>query len=1236
MNPYTSSGSVATMTANVSGNDSLNDLGDGPRQPGDPERYPVGAVTRRLLGYVRPHRISFTASFVSAAISVILQLYTPILIGEGIDLIVAAGQVDFDALLPLVTKLAIVVVGAAAFQWLQGYCVNRLSYETVRDMRVEASDKLSRMPLSFIDSHAHGDLMSRVVNDVDQVGDGLLQGFTQLFTGVITIVGTLAFMLSINLAMTLVVVLVTPLSIFAAGAIAKLSNKSFTAQQRIQGQLGGHIEEYVGEQKLVDAFAYGPHAQQRFDVLNAELYTAGERAQFMGSLSNPGTRFINNIIYAVVAVIGCVGVITGVPAALTVGGVQIFLSYANQYTKPFNEVTNVITQIQTAYASARRMFALLDAREQEPDAADAVELAAPQGEVTFEHVDFSYVPDRKLLQDICIDAKPGTRFALVGPTGCGKTTLINLLLRFYDIDAGRIAVDGRSSRDYTRASLRRAFGMVLQDTWLFEGTVAENIAYGCPDATREQIVEAAKRAHAHKFIVQLPGGYDTVIGEDGGTFSQGQKQLLCIARVMLTDPAILLLDEATSSIDTRTELQVQAAFDELMAGRTSFVVAHRLSTIVGADQILVLERGRIAEHGTHGELLATAGAYARMWNSQEQLSAYAYAEGDAEDVGAVEAVDGSAACTDGLNGASSSSAAAALDSGRVRRSAPSIMWRMMGLVRPLAGWLVLAVALGSIGMLTAAFVPAFGALGLMAALGYNALGLGLVAACAACAACGIARGPLHYGEQLCNHYIAFRLLAHIRNLVFGALRQLAPAKLEGRGKGELVSLVTSDIELLEVFYAHTISPIAIALVCTVVFEGFLLAVSPELAGIALVAYAVLGVLLPLTSAKACGTTGRQSREGAGKLGAFVLDSLRGASETIQFAGGADRSRALSKLTEQVGAVDARLKRRQAASEAVADALILAANLVMLGRALQLVSAGTIDFAAAFVAVFTFVSSFGSVMAVSRLGASLQETLASGARVLDLLDEQPQCAEVADGQNVEFAGAAAEHVSFSYVGGVDAGGAGATEQVANDTAASLILDDVTCTFAPGTMTCIMGRSGSGKSTLLKLLMRFWDPAAGTITVSGVDARHINTASLRSHEAYMTQDTHLFCGTVRENLLVAHANATDAELLDACRSASLTTLIDRLPQGLDTPVAELGDSLSGGERQRIGLARIFLNDAPFILLDEPTSALDALNEASVMQAIDELKRRGKTIVLVSHRASTCAFADFSLSVEHGRLS
>lgn len=903
----------------------------------------------------------------------------------------------------------------------------------------------------------------------------------------------------------------------------------------------------------------------------------------------------------------------------------VFLS--QEFFLPMRRLGSLFHTAMNGMAASRRMFGILDTPE--PERGD-VELDG-RGDIELAGVSYAY-GDRTVLDSASATIAHGSLVALVGESGGGKSTLAGIIAGRKDAYRGSVRIGGVELRDVTAASLMRAVTLVPTNGYLFAGTLRDNLLLAQPNATDTELLRALDRTRVAAFV-RANGGLDMVINEGGTNLSGGQRQRVCMARALLHDSPIYVFDEATSNVDAASEAAIGEVIASLAGGHTVIVVAHRLSTIVDADQILVLERGRIAEHGTHGELLAAAGAYARMWSSQEQLSAYAYAEGDAEDAGAVEAVDGSAACADGLNGTSSSSAAAAPDSGRARRSAPSIMWRMMGLVRPLAGWLVLAVALGSIGMLTAAFVPAFGALGLMAALGRNALRLGLIAACAAC---GIARGPLHYGEQLCNHYIAFRLLAHVRDLVFGALRQLAPAKLEGRGKGELVSLVTSDIELLEVFYAHTISPIAIALVCTVVFEGFLLPVSPELAGIALVAYAVLGVLLPLISAKACGTTGRQSREGVGKLGAFVLDSLRGASETIQFAGGADRSRALGKLTEQVGAVDARLKRRQAVSEAVADALILVANLVMLGRALQLVAAGTIDFAAAFVAVFTFVSSFGSVMAVSRLGASLQETLASGARVLDLLDEQPQCAEVADGQDVGFAGAAAEHVSFSYAGGADAGGAGATGQVANDTATSLILDDVSCTFAPGTMTCIMGRSGSGKSTLLKLLMRFWDPAAGTITVSGVDARHINTASLRSHEAYMTQDTHLFCGTVRENLLVAHASATDAELLDACRSASLTALIDRLPQGLDTPVAELGDSLSGGERQRIGLARIFLNDAPFILLDEPTSALDALNEAAVMQAVDELKRRGKTIVLVSHRASTCAFADFSLSVEHGRLS
>lgn len=618
-NPYGAVGSVATVASSISSG--AGGASGGPDAPGGrndslKSMLTTGQVLGRLVGCIRPHLGSFLLSFAASAISVVLQLYVPILVGRGIDCIIAAGRVDFSALAPLLLQLIAVIVGAAAFQWVQGYCVNRLAYETVRDLRTQANDKLSRMPISFIDGHAHGDLMSRVVNDADQVGDGLLQGLTQFFTGAVTIAGTLAFMLSISVPMAVVVVLVTPLSVLVASAIARLSHSSFIDQQRIQGQLGGYVEELVGCQKLVDVFAHGDEVLEGFDALNQKLYVAGERAQFLSSLSNPGTRAVNNVIYAIVAVMGCICVITGWPAALTVGGVQTFLSYANQYTKPFNEITGVITQIQAAFASARRLFALMDAPEEEPDAPDAVELDEPRGSVELSHVDFSYVPTRPLLRDICVHAEPGQRFALVGPTGCGKTTLINLLLRFYDVEAGEIRVDGTDTARIARDSLRRAFGMVLQESWLFEGTVHDNIAYGKPDATREEVAAAAERARADSFIRALPQGYDTVIPEDGGTFSQGQRQLLCIARVMLTDPAILLLDEATSSIDTRTELQVQRAFDELMEGRTSFIVAHRLSTIRNADCILVMRDGEIIERGTHDELLAAGGAYAELYTSQ--------------------------------------------------------------------------------------------------------------------------------------------------------------------------------------------------------------------------------------------------------------------------------------------------------------------------------------------------------------------------------------------------------------------------------------------------------------------------------------------------------------------------------------------------------------------------------------------------------------------------------------------
>ena len=1125
-----------------------------------------------------------------------------------------------DALVQAALPLAAAIIVRAVSIYLAQRAGDKAAFEAVRRVRSLVYDKLTALGPSYTETVPTAEAVQTSVEGATQLqvyfGGYLPQLF---FAGLapITLFVLLVGQAGLPAALLLVCVPVIPVSIMMVMRNAKKIGAEYWGSYV---DLGGMFLEAVQGLTTLKVYQADRDWHERINAESERFRGATMRLLVMQLRS---ICVMDLVVYMgaalgiIVAALQLASGKIGFDAAFLI----VFLS--QEFFLPMRRLGSLFHTAMNGMAASRRMFGILDTPEPERG---NVELDG-RGDIELSGVSYAY-GDSTVLDGADATIARGSFVALVGESGGGKSTLAGIIAGRKDAYRGNARIGGVELRDATAASLMRAVTLVPTNGYLFAGTLRENLLLAKPDATDAELLHALDRTRVAAFV-RANGGLDMTINEGGTNLSGGQRQRVCMARALLHDSPIYVFDEATSNVDAASEAAIGEVIASLADNHTVIVVAHRLSTIADADQILVLERGRIAERGTHGELLADAGVYARMWNSQEQLTAYAYAEDGAEDVAATEAAEGD----DGRDGADMADAAAAPGSNHARRSAPSIMWRMMGLVRPLAGWLVLAVALGSIGMLTAAFVPAFGAFGLMAALGHNALGLGLVAVCAACAVCGIARGPLHYGEQLCNHYIAFRLLAHIRDLVFGALRQLAPAKLEGRGKGELVSLVTSDIELLEVFYAHTISPIVIALVCTAVFEGFLLAVSPELAGIALVAYAVLGVLLPLVSAKACGTTGRQSREGAGKLGAFVLDSLRGASETIQFAGGADRSRALSELTEQVGAVDARLKRRQAASEAAADALILVANLVMLGRALQLVAAGTIDFAAAFVAVFTFVSSFGSVMAVSRLGASLQETLASGTRVLDLLDEQPQCAEVTDGQNVEFAGAAAEHVSFSYVGGAGADDAG---QAAGETAASLILDDVTCTFAPGTMTCIMGRSGSGKSTLLKLLMRFWDPTAGAITVSGVDARRINTASLRSHEAYMTQDTHLFCGTVRENLLVARADATDAELLDACQSASLTALIDRLPQGLDTPVAELGDSLSGGERQRIGLARIFLNDAPFILLDEPTSALDALNEAAVMQAVDELKRRGKTIVLVSHRASTCAFADCSLSVEHGRLS
>ncbi|MEG0593928.1 MAG: ABC transporter ATP-binding protein [Christensenella sp.] len=571
------------------------------------------AVIRRLLLLLKPYRLYLVLALLAAVISVAASLWVPVLIGSAVDLVIGQGNVAFAEIVPILCTIGGAVAVSALFQWLTVRCTNRVTYYAVRDLRTAVFEKLESVPLSYIDKNSHGDIISRVVNDIDLISDGLLQGMAQLFTGVITIAGTLIFMLYINVSIAFVVVLITPLSLFAAAVIARKSFHLFKEQAAVRGELGGYAEEMIGNQKVVKAFGYESKAQQKFEEINRRLYTSGVKSQFASSLTNPSTRFVNAIVYAAVGIVGALFAIGG---GITIGQLSSFLIYANQYTKPFNEISGVVTELQTAVASARRVFEVLDAQTEQADEKNARVMSESDGNIELCDVSFSYVQDRKLIEHLTISAHSGERVAIVGPTGSGKTTLINLLMRFYDVDEGTIKIDNMDIKLLTRNSVRSLYGMVLQDTWLFAGSVRDNIAYGKPDATREDVLLAAVAAHAHGFIKRLPNGYDTIISESGGNISQGQKQLLCIARVMLTKPPMLILDEATSSIDTRTEMYIQQAFERLMRGRTSFVVAHRLSTIREADIILVMNKGSIVEQGTHEELMKKDGFYAGLYNSR--------------------------------------------------------------------------------------------------------------------------------------------------------------------------------------------------------------------------------------------------------------------------------------------------------------------------------------------------------------------------------------------------------------------------------------------------------------------------------------------------------------------------------------------------------------------------------------------------------------------------------------------
>lgn len=571
------------------------------------------STTKKILKLIKPYMHLVMLSFVFALISAILTLYAPILIGDGVDLILAEGKVDFAGIFHILKSLAVILVITSIAQWLMNLCNNTITYRVVKDVRKRAFSNLQKLPLKYIDSHQYGDTISRVITDVDQFSDGLLMGFSQLFTGLVTIVGTLVFMLSIDVKISLVVICITPVSLFVASFIAKKTYMMFQKQSEVRAQMTSLVDEMVGNQKIVQAFGYQKKALERFDGINKELQKCSLKAIFFSSITNPSTRFVNGLVYTGVGIVGAISAMQG---AISVGQLSCFLSYANQYTKPFNEISGVVTELQNAFACAKRVFDFIEEDPETEDAYDAVSLRHVDGSLELSHVSFSYDPNVKLLQDLNLQVRPGQKIAIVGPTGCGKTTLINLLMRFYDVDAGKIVLSGQDIMHITKDSLRSNYGMVLQETWLKSCTIAENIAYGKPDATREEIERAAKAAHAHEFIVRMKDGYDTVITEEGGNLSQGQKQLLCIARVMLNLPPMLILDEATSSIDTRTEIKIQEAFRHMMEGRTSFIVAHRLSTIKEADMILVMKDGNMIEQGNHEELLKKNGFYAKLYKSQ--------------------------------------------------------------------------------------------------------------------------------------------------------------------------------------------------------------------------------------------------------------------------------------------------------------------------------------------------------------------------------------------------------------------------------------------------------------------------------------------------------------------------------------------------------------------------------------------------------------------------------------------
>lgn len=1193
---------------------------------------------KRLLAMVPEARKYIAASVALQWVALVFNIVLMVAIGLFLQKMLDGSAVPADVA-GLLAFGALAIAVRIACQTAAQRMGLRASSSAKRTIRQKVYDKLLRLGPSYAERMPTNEAVQISTEGVEQLEvyfGSYLPQFLYAVLAPLTLFVCLAPLSPVVAGILLICVPLIPASIVAVQRIAKRVMRNYWGHYT---DLGGTFLENI--QGLTTLKIYQADAA-RHEAMNEAAESFRQATMRLLRMQLNSITVMDLLAFGGAALGIVVTLIQFASGQVGFAGAFAIVFLSAEFFIPMRTLGSLFHTAINGMAAAGKMFDLLAVPEPE---AGTAEVDRGDCAIVCENLRYSYDGKRQALDGVDFEAPPRGLVAVVGESGSGKSTLAGVLAGRNAGYEGVVRIGRHDVRDVERASLARAITAVSFASWLFRGTVRENLLMGKPEATDAELWEVLERCRLADFM-RCEAGLDTPVAEGGANLSGGQRQRLAIARALLHDSPVYVFDEATSNIDAESERAIMEVMHELARDRAVVAISHRLTAVRDAAHIYVMEDGRVAEHGAHDELLARGGAYARMWRRQQELEAFAGDRDQAEERAEVGASDGASAssacgsqpvgCAEGSAECAARSATApaspAPASARVgvtpapdspappaqpvrQRSALSVMMRLVRLVGPLLPFMVLAVVLGVAGFGAAIFLTVFGAAGLLDAAGQHAV-VGFDTAIVLVAACGIVRGFLHYGEQICNHYIAFKLLALIRDKVFAALRSLAPAKLEGRDKGNLVSLVTSDIELLEVFYAHTISPVLIAALVSIGMTAFIAVQSWQLALVALAAYAVVGVVVPIVSSRGAQAAGRALRDQLGDANSFVLESLRGLNEILQYGCERQRASALLQRTDDLAREERSLKGRTGLSSAVTGGIVLLFDLVMIAAAYALVDAGAISFGQAVISVMALMSSFGPVLAVAALGTTLQQTIASGARVLDLLDEQPQCREVSDGSDVAFEGAAVRDVTFSY---------------GDET----ILQNVSATFSPGQVVGISGRSGSGKSTLLKLLMRFWDPDAGAVKMSDVDLRGVNTPSLRANESYMTQDTHLFDGTIGENILLARPDATREQLEEACRKAALADLIEKLPRGLDTPVGELGGALSGGERQRVGLARVFLHDAPFVLLDEPTSNLDALNEAAVLKALSDF-RAGKTIVLVSHRASTCAFADVSYSVEYGRVS